>query len=181
MRSRAHLVGVAVLLVPLALGGCGTAHTAAPAATAAPAPLLVAASDGTGHAGHGAAAGGAGPVQLYAVQTGPLGAIATDGAGRLLYRSDADSASPSSSRCAGACVQTWHPLLVVPGEEPELLGVDPADVGRLDRPDGGRQLTLAGWPLYVRADDTGELTTAGANGADGTWFVVTPTGAKAAP
>jgi hypothetical protein len=43
------------------------------------------------------------------------------------------------------------------------------------------QLTLAGWPLYRHRDDDGMLATAGQNGADGMWFVVTPKGEKATP
>jgi hypothetical protein len=53
-------------------------------------------------------------------------------------------------------------------------------VGRLPRAEGD-QLTLAGWPLYRHRDDTGGLLDAGQNGADGTWFAVTPTGEKASP
>jgi predicted lipoprotein with Yx(FWY)xxD motif len=188
MRTGARLVGAAVVLGALGLTGCGgagpapaaTPPAASPAAPPAASSVPSAAGASSGHGGHPAGAA-AGPVQLYAVQTGPLGTVATDGGGRLLYRSDADSAAPPISNCVGACAATWHPLLTAPGQEPELLGVDPAVVGRLQRPDGGTQLTLDGWPLYVRGDDPGDLATTGANGADGTWFVVTPTGAKAAP
>ncbi|MBW0124290.1 hypothetical protein [Pseudonocardia oceani] len=132
-------------------------------------------SGGGGHAGHSTADAG-----LYAVQSGPLGVVATDSEGHLLYRSDADSAAPSTSACTGACTQTWLPLTVADGAEPELLGVGEALVGRLDRADGDDQLTLAGWPLYRHRDDTGGLADAGQNGADGSWFAITPTGEKAA-
>ncbi|WP_232660999.1 COG4315 family predicted lipoprotein [Pseudonocardia sp. TRM90224] len=165
-----RLLLLAALLV---LAGCGGA-----ADPPAPAPAAASADGGGGgHGGHG----GNGVVlpALYAVQSGPLGVIATDGAGRLVYRSDADSSAPPTSNCAGPCAETWQPLTVEPGQEPELLGVAKAAVGTVQRADGSTQLTLAGWPLYRHRDDTGGLETAGHHGEGGTWWAVTPTGDKA--
>ncbi|HET6259344.1 MAG TPA: hypothetical protein VFE39_11895 [Pseudonocardia sp.] len=166
----------------VALTGCAASNTPAPAAPAVSPPTTAAAGGATQqpgghHGGHGSP-GDAGP-SLYAVQSGPLGVVATDGAGHLMYRSDADSADPSTSNCSGSCAQTWLPVLVAAGQEPELLGVDAAAVGRLTRPEGTTQLTLAGWPLYRHRDDQGGLQSAGQNGADGIWFAITPTGDKA--
>lgn len=116
---------------------------------------------------------------LFAVQSGPLGNVATEGAGRLLYRFGGDVAQPPTSNCVGACAETWHPLVIAAGMEPELAGINRAAVGTVTRADGSVQLTLAGWPLYVHRDDDGSLLTAGAHGTDGQWFAVTPTGDKA--
>ena len=118
---------------------------------------------------------------LYAVQTGPLGIILTDGSGHLIYRSDADRADPPTSACTDQCLQTWIPVTAPPDQELDLAGVKEEQVGRMQRADGTSQLTLAGWPLYRNRDDDGSLATAGQNGADGTWFVVTPQGEKATP
>jgi predicted lipoprotein with Yx(FWY)xxD motif len=130
----------------------------------------------SGHGGHG---GVAAPT-LYAVQTGPLGIILTDGSGHPIYRSNSDSANPPTSNCTGPCTETWLPVLD-PGEEFQLAGVNESLVGRIQRADGGMQLTLGGWPLYRNRDDDGSLTTAGHHGEAGTWFVVTPRGEVAAP
>jgi predicted lipoprotein with Yx(FWY)xxD motif len=135
------------------------------------------AGHGGGHGGHGS--GGVPAPTLYAVQTGPLGIILTDGSGHLLYRSDADRADPPTSSCTDECAQTWIPVTAPPDQELDLAGVKQELVGRLQRPDGSSQLTLAGWPLYRNRDDDGSLATAGQNGADGSWFVVTPKGEKA--
>lgn len=115
---------------------------------------------------------------LYAVQTGQLGVVTTDGSGRLLYRFDDDSSSPPTSHCTGQCAQTWLPLVLANGQQPDLLGVDPSDVGSVRRPDGSDQMTLAGWPLYVHSNDDGTLKAPAADAA-GKWFAVTPTGDKA--
>jgi len=126
-----------------------------------------------GHSGHGS-----GGPELWAVQSGPLGVVATDGAGHLLYRSDADSATPPASHCTDACTETWKPMLLPSGQQFEALGVDKTKVGQLTRPDGTVQLTLAGWPLYYNATDAPGLGDAGHNGQNG-WSVITPTGTKA--
>ena len=147
----------------------------APPQPAPPGPASAAPAD-AGHGGTGHSAHGSGAVGLYAVQSGPLGVVTTDADGHIVYRHDADT--PTSSACTGECAQIWLPLVVPAGEEPELLGIDPEEVGRLDRPEGS-QLTLAGWPLYHRADDDGGLTDAGAHGADGAWFAITPDGERA--
>lgn len=145
--------------------------------TPAPPPPTAPTTESSAEAG---AHGASDTVLLYAVQTRPLGVVATDGGGRLLYRFDGDSTTPPTSHCVDACTATWRPLLLPEGQDPELAGVRPELVGRLSRADGTTQVTLAGWPLYVRPDDDGQLRTAGAHGADGQWWVITPTGEKAA-
>lgn len=120
-------------------------------------------------------------LQLWATQTASLGIVTLDGAGRILYRSDADSNNPPASNCTGDCTQHWVPVTVRDGQEPELLGIKHDRVGTLRRADGALQVTLAGWPLYTVAGDQGAHDGTGSNGADGTWFAITPTGEKAAP
>jgi predicted lipoprotein with Yx(FWY)xxD motif len=151
---------------------------------------------GDDHADHGSAAAGAhaehddpqpqlappGSVDLWAVQSGRLGQVVVDPGVRLLYRSDRDSAQPPGSTCVdAACTAQWQPLLVTGDGTGVGHGVDPALLGTVFRPDGSRQVTLAGWPLYVRVGETDGLAGTGANGTDGVWFVVSPTGGKAAP
>ncbi|WP_214369338.1 hypothetical protein [Pseudonocardia sp. H11422] len=166
----------------LALAGCSN-EAAPPAAPPVPEPSSVSTQTPDGHGGHGGhgAHGGGGPaaLELWAVQSGPLGVVVTDGAGRLLYRSAKDSDNPPTSNCNDECAHTWRPVTVTPGQPPSLLGVDRSKVGQTQRADGTMQLTLAGWPLYQRGDDTGELKNAGAHGAEGTWFAVRPDGTSA--
>jgi predicted lipoprotein with Yx(FWY)xxD motif len=122
---------------------------------------------------------GSGGVELWAVQSGPLGTVVTNADGHVLHRFDGDSAAPSATTCTDACATEWPPLLLENGKQPELLGVDADKVGVLQRPDGTRQVTLAGWPLYMYAQDDGSLTTTAGQGTDGKWFAVAPDGSKA--
>lgn len=178
-RLSSVLAGAALLVV---------AACSAPAPPAAPpAPAAATADEGgdAAHGGddgaHGGDAGGGhsghgnGGLGLYAVQTGTLGVVTTEADGRLVYMHTGDT--PTSSACTGACAEEWLPLLRTEGVEPELLGVDAELVGELPRPEGV-QLTLAGHPLYHRADDSGLITEADAawHRTDGAWFVISPQG-----
>lgn len=184
-RTAARLLGVAACTVALGLSaacGSGTAPTAPPNAPVTFTDTAGQAAAGhSGHSGHsGGAATGPTELELYAVQTGTLGIVVTDGAGRVLYGSSGDQTNPPQSHCADACVQAWQPLTVAAGQEPELLGVDAAVVGRLPRPDGSSQLTLGGWPVYVNRTDDGQLKVAEPGLGAAGWFAVSPAGEKVA-
>jgi predicted lipoprotein with Yx(FWY)xxD motif len=107
-----------------------------------------------------------------------LGQIVTTGSGMTVYRYDADSNNPPKSNCTGGCASAWPPVLATGSAMPQITGVSSGLVGEITRPDGSKQVTLAGWPLYTYAGDSGAGSTAG-QGSGGTWWAVTPTGAKA--
>ncbi len=114
---------------------------------------------------------------LTANSTARLGTVVIDGLGWTLYRSDADSATPSKSTCTGACADEWPPVLMKAGM-PDYEGVDPAVVGTITRDDGRQQVTIGGWPVYRHASDSAPGSVDG-QGAQGMWWAVTPTGGKA--
>lgn len=58
-------------------------------------------------------------------------------------------------------------------------GIKAADLGSVQRTDGTRQATLAGWPLYRYSQDARPGDTKG-QGVKGTWFASTPEGKRAA-
>ncbi|GAA4538901.1 hypothetical protein [Pseudonocardia xishanensis] len=179
MRSKS-LVLAALAASTLALSACGSAAPAQPAA--APVAQDAPRDQAMDHSAMGDMGGmhhGSGGVELWAVQSGPLGTIVTNADGHVLHRFDGDSASPSTSTCTDTCAAQWPPVLLEDGTQPELLGVDPTKVGVLARPDGTKQVTLAGWPLYMYAQDDGSLTTTAGQGTDGKWFAVAPDGTKA--
>jgi len=180
----ARLLGAATCVAALGLStacGSSTAPAAPPAApvTVDEAAGQAATGHGGGHSGHsGSYAAGSTDLELYAVQTGTLGVVVTDGQGRVLYGSAGDQANPPQSHCADACAQTWQPLTVAAGQEPVLLGVDETAVGRLARSDGSSQLTLGGWPVYVNRGDDGELKQAEPGLQAAGWFAMSPSGKK---
>jgi predicted lipoprotein with Yx(FWY)xxD motif len=121
---------------------------------------------------------GDGGVELWAVQSGPLGTVVTDAAGHVMHRYDGDSAAPPKTTCTEDCAAEWPPVLLADGDQPELMGVDSSKVGTVTREDGTKQITLAGWPLYRYAGDDGSLTSTAGQGTGGTWFAVAPDGSK---
>lgn len=175
-----RLLGAAACVAALGLAtacGSGTAPAAAPAAPVTFDKTAGRADAGhSGHSGHSSA--GSTDLELYAVQTGDLGVVVTDGEGRVLYGSAGDQVDPPQSHCTDACAQSWLPLTVPAGQEPELLGVEAAAVGRLARPDGSSQLTLGGWPVYVNRGDDGQLKAAEPGLRAAGWFAVSPDGQK---
>jgi predicted lipoprotein with Yx(FWY)xxD motif len=176
----------AVLVVSSALGSghTDTASTGHPAPASAAAHAAVEPAPGPSMDGmpampddpSGTAGMESDGLSLYAIQTGTLGVVATDGAGRLLYGSVGDANNPSASHCTGVCAQEWQPVIIPKGQRPELLGVYADKVGQVSRDDGSSQLTLGGWPVYVNRDDDGGLTAVAS--AHGSWFVITPQGQK---
>lgn len=113
---------------------------------------------------------------LSATESRQVGWYVADAGGFALYRYDKDTAKPPKSNCDAACLEMWPPVLV--GDHTMTSGVDPTLVGSVEREDGRKQVTLAGWPLYRYAGDkkAGDLT---GQGRGGTWFAVTPEGRKA--
>ena len=116
-------------------------------------------------------------VQLTAKDS-PLGKIVVDQDGRTLYRFDKDSPQPPTTTCTGGCQTTWPPEIIQPGGKVYADGVDKSVVGTVTRPDGTKQLTIAGWPLYRFSGDHAAGDTKG-QGVNGTWFAIAPDGKKA--
>jgi predicted lipoprotein with Yx(FWY)xxD motif len=172
-------------LAALALAGCAGPSNPGPSTGNKDADAVLAAeatardqapaTAGADASGQAAQAAPGGRVELWAVQSGALGVLVADGDGRPIYRFDRDSHQPPSTTCTGSCADRWPPVLIG-NQPPDLEGVNAALVGSIVRPDGERQLTLAGWPLYRHAGDDGALSSTYGNGDDNAWFVIAPTG-----
>lgn len=168
-RSRALLLVAPAALVLAAAAACGSSSpSTGTTTTSAPSATSSAGATGTN----------AGSTALMVTNNQSLGQIVTTGSGITVYRFDADTNNPSKSNCTGGCASAWPPLLATGSGTPQVSGVSSSAVGEITRSDGSKQLTLDGWPLYTYAGDSGAGSTAG-QGSGGTWWAVTPTGAKA--
>jgi predicted lipoprotein with Yx(FWY)xxD motif len=101
--------------------------------------------------------------------------VLKDTSGLALYSPDGESAT--NVRCTGACASIWMPLR--PG------AAKLANAATITRPDGTKQLAVAGKPLYTFAQDKpGSVAGNGATDAFGgkqfTWHAVQSGGATAA-
>ncbi|TDD51200.1 hypothetical protein E1286_10860 [Nonomuraea terrae] len=118
-------------------------------------------------------------VQLSVASSDAVGAYLTDVNGSTLYRTDHDA--PDVSSCADACALVFPPVTIREGGKVYLSpGVDPSAVGAIRRADGTIQLTVGGRPVYRHTGDTRPGDMHG-QGADGAWYPIAPTGAKATP
>jgi predicted lipoprotein with Yx(FWY)xxD motif len=117
---------------------------------AALAASLVLAACGGGDGDSPDAATAARPSTTIAVKSfDGVGDVLVDASGKALYASDVEA--DGKVRCTGACTSFWQPLTV---DSAEPTAAD--DVGRLgviSRPDGAKQVTVAGKLLYTFSED----------------------------
>jgi predicted lipoprotein with Yx(FWY)xxD motif len=107
-----------------------------------------------------------------------IGRVLVDSSGMALY-------TPSEERsgkivCTGSCTSEWQP---VQADGTPTAASGAGRVGVIKRPDGARQVTLAGMPLYTFAQDSpGQITGDGFQdkfgGTSFTWHVVLAGGRK---
>ena len=128
--------------IGLAVAACSStatsSTTASPAATNASSPAATAQAAGTAS------------VSLRAI-SGVPGKALVGSNGRTLYLFQADK--NGASACTGACAAAWPPDTVT-GTPQAGSGVSPALLGTITRPDGTRQVTYNGHPLYYFTADT---------------------------
>ncbi|WP_169306551.1 plastocyanin/azurin family copper-binding protein [Cohnella pontilimi] len=98
-----------------------------------------------------------------------LGNYLVDSKGLALYYFDKDP--KGATVCFGDCLKNW-PVFYT--EKPVVpSGLKAEDFGEIVRPDGGKQTTYKGYPLYYWIKDTKRGDTTGQN-VGKVWFVVNP-------
>lgn len=114
-----------------------------------------------------AAAGFAGELKI--MKKDKLGQYLADPKGMPLYHFKPDS--PDNSQCMGDCLGNW-PIFYDESITPPP-GLEAKDFGSFTRPDGKKQSTFRGYPLYYFAGDTEPGDTKG-EGLGGVWAVIHP-------
>jgi predicted lipoprotein with Yx(FWY)xxD motif len=124
-------------------------------------------------AGQAAAAGGA--VSTITAGHSTYGVVLFDAHGKVLYAFTRDPRGQST--CSGACAAAWPPY-VVDGAPRAGAGTRRALLGTTRRPDGRRQLTYAGRPLYYYVGDhkPGQILCQDVVEFGGRWLVIRPNG-----
>lgn len=165
-----HLgTGLAALALVAALAGCGgspgttsTTAAATPSATS-PAP----ASPGATGSPTAAAA-----VDLKTA-TSSAGTIVVDAKGMSVYFFTKDVKDSGTSACTGACLTMWPPVLST-AATPSAEGVS-GTLGTIATPDGAKQVTLNGLPLYYYEQDKNPGDILG-QGVSDVWYLANPAG-----
>jgi predicted lipoprotein with Yx(FWY)xxD motif len=145
---------------------------------AVPLALLVVAGCGGGSKSKGSAAPprtSAGKSATIGVADESLGKILVDSQGRTLYLFKKDTGTAST--CTGECAVDWPPLLEN-GTPATGTGANASLLGTTTRPDGKRQITYNGHPLYRYEQDTkaGDTNGEGLSAFGGLWYAVSPSG-----
>jgi predicted lipoprotein with Yx(FWY)xxD motif len=87
-----------------------------------------------------------------------------DSTGAALYSSDQEKSG--TVMCTGGCTQIWLPLKAAGSAQPTAGDGVSGKLGTVKRPDGARQVTLDGRPLYRFAEDTDKGKATGDNVSD---------------
>jgi predicted lipoprotein with Yx(FWY)xxD motif len=140
--------------------------------------LFLAACGGDDDSGAGGAVAGSGPTVTTQSVEG-VGPVLVDAEGMALYAADQETGG--KVLCTDSCTSIWEPLTVEAGSPTAADGID-GELGVMTRPDGSRQVTFDGRPLYRFTEDPDAGTVTGnglADSFDGrsfTWHVATPSG-----
>jgi predicted lipoprotein with Yx(FWY)xxD motif len=129
----------------------------------------------------GSATAGSTPATTVSLQSvDGVGDVLVDSDGAALYT--ADQESDGRVRCTDDCADTWIPLTLPGDGQPSGSDDVPGELGVTERPDGERQVSYDGKPLYSFADDgmAGVVTGDGLSDTFGgrlfSWQVVTAEG-----
>lgn len=166
-----HLgTGLAAMALMAALAGCaGSPGTTSTTAAATP--------SGTSPSATSAAPTGGSPTAAAAVDlktaTSSAGNIVVDAKGMSVYFFTKDVKDSGTSACTAACLTAWPPLTTT-SATPKVEGVT-GTVGTITTPEGAKQVTLNGLPLYYYAQDKkpGDILGQGVNNV---WYLADPTG-----
>ncbi|TNB69566.1 hypothetical protein FHJ30_18465 [Arthrobacter sp. BB-1] len=155
--------GLAVLALSAALAACGGSTGTAPATTAPAAT-----------SGSPAAPATASTAVHLKTASSTAGAIVVDAKGMSVYFFTKDVKDSGTSACTDACLAAWPPVTTT-AERPSADGVT-GTLGTIATPDGKKQVTLEGLPLYYYAKDTkpGDILGQGVNNV---WYLAAPSGA----
>jgi predicted lipoprotein with Yx(FWY)xxD motif len=164
MRKILSAAGLAA--VALALSACGSSASSSSSTPATTAPAA-------GGSSAPASSAGGSTVNMTTINGT---AVVTNSSGKTLYWFAPDTST--TSKCTGSCATFWPP---VPGPVTAGSGVT-GTLSTITRPDGTKQATYDGHPLYTYVGDTaaGQAKGNGLNLSGGLWYEMTVSGAKPA-
>jgi predicted lipoprotein with Yx(FWY)xxD motif len=171
-----HLgIGFAALALAAALAGCGGSPGTSTTTTTPAAPATSPAATSAPPTASSPAAAAA--VDLKTASSSE-GSIVVDAKGMSVYFFTKDVKDSGTSACTGACNAAWPPVTTA-SDSPAVEGVT-GTVGTIPAPEGKKQVTVNGLPVYYYVKDkaAGDILGQGVNGA---WYLVSPAGDMVKP
>ena len=183
-----HLAVTAALTAAVALSACGSSNKSASTSSTSSATTPAAAQTTSTSSGPYSSSGGS----SAAAATGSGGAAVTvsskhaKGVGTILaagskhltvYLFEGDHGTTPT--CTGTCEQVWPPVKAS-GQVGSAGAAMAAHLGTTTRPDGTKQVTYNGHPLYYYAKDgdSGDAYGQGIKSFGADWYVLKPSGSK---
>jgi predicted lipoprotein with Yx(FWY)xxD motif len=144
--------------------------------------LVLVACGGDDQSGDATAADAGASSGIVSVQSVDGTNVLADAEGQTLYSADVEM---SRIRCTGACTSFWDPVNASANEARSAAADLDLELGTVKRPEGERQLTFEGLPLYTFTEEgprqlDGDPFVDDFNGTRFAWAAAT-TGAQAAP
>jgi len=179
-----HLAVTAALTAAVALSACGSskksASTSNTSSAATPAAAQTSTSSGPYSTSRGSSATGVSgaAVTVSSKHAKKLGTILAAGPKYLtVYLFEGDHGTTST--CTGACEGTWPPVKAS-GQVGTAGAAMSADLGTTTRPDGSKQVTYKGHPLYyyTKDGDSGDAYGQGIKAFGADWYTLRPSGSK---
>lgn len=156
-------------------GGASTPPTASSTAASSVATAPASAPASTPASAAGTTAGTTADLKTAATKAGQA---VVDAKGMSVYVFTKDTKDSGTSACTGSCIASWPPVLSSSGT-PAADGVT-GKIGTIATPDGKKQLTINGMPVYHFAKDQapGDIT---GQGVGSVWYLVNPAGDMVTP
>jgi predicted lipoprotein with Yx(FWY)xxD motif len=181
VRHPSVAMATTLAVAALAVAGCGSSGNSSSGKTEANGYSSTGATTSSGAAAaktSSSAASSAGTGVAITTEHTKLGTVLAAGPKHLtVYLFAADKGSTST--CSGECAQVWPPVTTTGAPKAEGEAVA-ADLGTITRPEGTKQVTYKGHPLYWYVSDSqaGETTGQGVNGFGALWWALSPSGSK---
>ena len=170
MRKNGWAAAIGLGGAALLLSACGGSSGSSSAPAAQQATQTTAGQSAKAAAGtpSSAALGGITPGStVLMVQKSALGYVLAEANGQVVYTYAKDTKGGAPS-CTGSCASTWKPVTGRPLASTATTGL--GTLGTVSDPNGAKQVTYNGMPLYTYSAAK-SLTTAG-EGIGGVWHVI---------
>lgn len=142
----------------------GSDATSLPAASSSPVPTPPESSPATPSSSSPAAAA----AELRTAKTS-LGTVVVTAKGLTAYYFDKDVQGSGKSACTGGCATAW-PAITTTSTVPKVDGIT-GKVGTIALPDGKKQITIDGRPIYLFEKDTAPGDVKGQDVGE-IWYVI---------
>lgn len=176
--KRQRGTGLGILVLAIALTGCGGSPGASSTSSSATSPSPAASSPASSAASGAASSSASATAAELKTASSSVGERVVAANGKSVYVFTKDVKGSGKSACTGGCAASW-PAVTTTSGTPAVVGVS-GTIGTIPTADGKMQITINGMPVYFYSKDEDSSDTYG-QGVGGVWFLVSPSGSMVTP